>query len=616
MNENRNLLLAVVLSIGIVMGFQYFVVIPREQARRAAVAALPQTSQDKSGSAQTSPALATPATVVAPILDAQPAGEVVIDSPRLTGRINLRGARFDRLTLRDYRQQAGDMAPPVELLNDQVGRDGFVLQLGWQNVAGAAGAAPLALPDVNTVWQADRPTLTPDNPVTLRWNNGQGQEFVQQIQIDKQFMLQFNQSITNSAPAAVALAPVAEILRQQGGGKSNPAFGQEGLVGSFDDSVARTGYRKLDIGETRGLAGKVDWAALTDVYWLVALAPADQGLYQAALSREPDTQANFYENAKGEGQFGAPMQHYRLRLTGMPSTVAPGQSLAVAYQALTGAKEIPLLESYARQHNLPRLEQAVDFGWFYFIAKPLYHLLKAIHVLLGNYGLAIIGLTLMMRIAMFPLANASFKAMKRMKDLQPEMTRVRELYGADKMRMNQEILAMYKRERVNPVGGCLPMLLQLPIFFALYKVLVVAIELRHAPFFGWVHDLSAPDPTNLFTLFGALPWNPPSILVMGILPLLMGGTMVLQQRLNPPPTDPTQAMVFKLMPYMFTLMMAHFAAGLILYWTSNNLLSILQQYWLNARLAKRDAAKALIQSKQQQKNARRAQKLNSPKNPS
>jgi YidC/Oxa1 family membrane protein insertase len=242
------------------------------------------------------------------------------------------------------------------------------------------------------------------------------------------------------------------------------------------------------------------------------------------------------------------MQHYRLRLTGMPSTVAPGQSLAVAYQALTGAKEIPLLESYARQHNLPRLEQAVDFGWFYFIAKPLYHLLKAIHVLLGNYGLAIIGLTLMMRIAMFPLANASFKAMKRMKDLQPEMTRVRELYGADKMRMNQEILAMYKRERVNPVGGCLPMLLQLPIFFALYKVLVVAIELRHAPFFGWVHDLSAPDPTNLFTLFGALPWNPPSILVMGILPLLMGGTMVLQQRLNPPPTDPTQAMVFKLMP--------------------------------------------------------------------
>jgi YidC/Oxa1 family membrane protein insertase len=429
-------------------------------------------------------------------------------------------------------------------------------------------------------------------------------------------MLQFNQSITNSAPAAVALAPVAEILRQQGGGKSNPAFGQEGLVGSFDDSVARTGYRKLDIGETRGLAGKVDWAALTDVYWLVALAPADQGLYQAALSREPDTQANFYENAKGEGQFGAPMQHYRLRLTGMPSTVASGQSLAVAYQALTGAKEIPLLESYARQHNLPRLEQAVDFGWFYFIAKPLYHLLKAIHVLLGNYGLAIIGLTLMMRIAMFPLANASFKAMKRMKDLQPEMTRVRELYGADKMRMNQEILAMYKRERVNPVGGCLPMLLQLPIFFALYKVLVVAIELRHAPFFGWVHDLSAPDPTNLFTLFGALPWNPPSILVMGILPLLMGGTMVLQQRLNPPPTDPTQAMVFKLMPYMFTLMMAHFAAGLILYWTSNNLLSILQQYWLNARLAKRDAAKALIQSKQQQKNARRAQKLNSPKNPS
>jgi YidC/Oxa1 family membrane protein insertase len=612
MNENRNLLLAVVLSIGIVMGFQYFVVIPREQARRAA---LPSVSAQVAAfpTVATSP---NPATAVTPVADAQPAGEVVIDSPRLTGRINLRGARFDRLTLRDYRQQAGDTAPPVELLNDQVGRDGFVLQLGWQNVAGAGGAAPLALPDVNTVWQADRPTLTPDNPVTLRWNNGQGQEFVQQIQIDKQFMLQFNQSITNSAPAAVALAPVAEILRQQGGGKSNPAFGQEGLVGSFDDSVARTGYRKLDIGETRGLAGKVDWAALTDVYWLVALAPADQGLYQAALSREPDTQANFYENAKGEGQFGAPMQHYRLRLTGMPSTVAPGQSLAVAYQALTGAKEIPLLESYARQHNLPRLEQAVDFGWFYFIAKPLYHLLKAIHVLLGNYGLAIIGLTLMMRIAMFPLANASFKAMKRMKDLQPEMTRVRELYGADKMRMNQEILAMYKRERVNPVGGCLPMLLQLPIFFALYKVLVVAIELRHAPFFGWVHDLSAPDPTNLFTLFGALPWNPPSILVMGILPLLMGGTMVLQQRLNPPPTDPTQAMVFKLMPYMFTLMMAHFAAGLILYWTSNNLLSILQQYWLNARLAKRDAAKALIQSKQQQKNARRAQKLNSPKNPS
>lgn len=305
-----------------------------------------------------------------------------------------------------------------------------------------------------------------------------------------------------------------------------------------------------------------------------------------------------------------PMHHYRLDSIGAAIAVKPGATEVQRYKILAGAKETHLLEKYSDQLTIPRLEQAVDFGWFFFIAKPLYHVLQLMHLLTHNYGLAIIALTLLVRIALFPLANASFKAMKRMKDLHPEMVRLKELYSDDKMRMNQELMKLYKTEGVNPLGGCLPILLQIPIFLALYKVLSVAIELRHAPFVGWIHDLSAPDPTSIFNLFGLIPIDLPAFLMIGVWPLLMGLTMVLQQRLNPPPTDPTQAMVFKIMPYVFTLMMAQFAAGLILYWTSNNLLSILQQRWLNSRLDAEQAAQAASKSKQKQKQARRAKKFN------
>jgi YidC/Oxa1 family membrane protein insertase len=607
MNENRNLLAAVILSMLILLGYQYFIALPHQaavnQAQQAAATATNGATNEGQSATQATPPINQ---AKADLANLPPVGDVLINNGRVAGRINLRGARFDRLSLKDYQQHAGHNSDPVQLFNDAATADGFVMKLGWQ---AAKGQGEVKLPDATTAWQADRPTLTPEQPVTLRWNNGQGLLFEQRISLDEHFMFSVEQSVSNQGGQTVNLLPLAEVNRRQHAGKT-ASFEHEGLVGMFDDGLSHLGYRKLEVGESRSFQQGA-WAGLTDTYWLVAVAPSPYADSRVQLTREEDSkEVEVGGGPAVEIAYVKPMQHYRLDSIGAAIAVKPGATEVQRYKILAGAKETHLLEKYSDQLTIPRLEQAVDFGWFFFIAKPLYHVLQLMHLLTHNYGLAIIALTLLVRIALFPLANASFKAMKRMKDLQPEMVRLKELYSDDKMRMNQELMKMYKTEGVNPLGGCLPILLQIPIFLALYKVLSVAIELRHAPFVGWIHDLSAPDPTSIFNLFGLIPIDLPGFLMIGVWPLLMGLTMVMQQRLNPPPTDPTQAMVFKIMPYIFTLMMAQFAAGLILYWTSNNLLSILQQRWLNSRMDAVQAAQAASKSKQKQKQARRAKKFN------
>ncbi len=590
MNDNKNLVLAVVFSIVILLGFEFYSswryppVAEQDQAAQAPgqspagqtpgqPAAQPSTPGIGSASGDVqAPSIPGAAKTTDRDVEKLTTAAVLAKSPRVTiegarvhGSLSLVGGRIDDLTLSDYHEELDKSSPPIVLLSPSGAKGAYFTDYGWVG-------SGVKVPDANTLWTASSATLKTGKPVTLRWDNGEGLKFERTIAIDENYMFTVTQRVINSTKAAVTLHPYGLISRHDTPDVTNFYILHEGLLGVFSETLQEVDYDDLLEKNVIKNTTTGGWLGITDKYWLVALVP-DQ--------KAPVDTRFMYRNDNGQDK-------YQADYLGGAVAIAPGTSGTTVSHLFTGAKEVKKLDAYEAALGVARFDLAIDFGWFYFLTKPIFYTLIWIQERVGNFGVAILLLTVLIKLLFFPLANKSYKAMSKMKKLQPEMVKLRERFGEDKMRLNQEMMALYKREKANPAAGCLPMIVQIPVFFALYKVLFVTIEMRHAPFFGWIQDLSAPDPTNVFELFGLIPWGAadvlPAAVLIGVWPLLMGITMFLQQKLNPPPADPMQAKIFMFLPFLFTFMLAQFPAGLVIYWAWNNSLSIIQQKTIMIRM--------------------------------
>ena len=562
--DQRNLLLAIVLSVGILLGlpmlFEKLHLTPPPAPPPATVTA-PATATSGSPAAGPAPAAApaggattpAPATRMAAIAE-QP--RVRINTPRLHGSIALKGGRIDDLTLAAYHETTDPKSPEVVLLWPTGTKDPYFAEFGW--VAGSEG---VKVPGPETQWAASGGPLTPTSPVTLTWDNGAGLVFTRTISIDENYMFAVRDVVKNTGTTPVDLSAYGLISRTGTPEVAGYYILFEGLIGELGGSLQEVKYSSLKPGEPADYASTGGWLGFTDKYWLTALIPSQQAVLKVRF------------NHRVEGG----VDRYQTDFLGPAETVAAGGTASSSTRFFAGAKEVSLLDAYAAS-GIAHFDLAIDFGWFYFLTKPIFLTLQFFAKLIGNFGLAILLLTFLIKLAFFPLANKSYKAMSKMKLLQPEMQKIRERFPDDKPRQQQEIMAMYKKFGANPLARCLPIFIQIPVFFSLYKVLFVTIEMRHAPFFGWIHDLSAPDPTSFANLFGLIPFHPPVFLMIGAWPLIMGVTMFLQQKLNPQPVDPMQARMFMMLPIVFTYMLSAFPAGLVIYWAWNNSLSIAQQW--------------------------------------
>jgi YidC/Oxa1 family membrane protein insertase len=605
MTDNKNMLLAIVLSAIVLIGWQIFVGVPqmerqRQAAQQAAQQTAPtaQTATPTPGTAAPSvPGAAGPAVAAATRQDViAQSPRVAIETPRYFGSIALKGGRIDDISLATFRETIKKDSPNITLFSpsgtpirpanhvDVVENQGpFYADFGWVAQPGAT----VKLPGPDTIWSA--PTgakLTPTTPVKLTWDNGEGLLFTRTVAVDNKQMFTVTDAVENKGTQTVSLLPYALISRHGTPSVAGYWILHEGMIGVVgENGLQEWTYSALQKDGTQSWPGKAGWVGITEKYWAATVIP-DQTL--------PYT-ARFTTGTIGT----APT--YQTDLLFEARLLEPGSRTEIANKVFAGAKEVALIDGYEASLQIDRFELLIDWGWFYFITKPLFLLIDWLYRFFGNFGVSILIVTVILKIVFFPLANKSYESMSKMKKVQPEMELIKQRFGDDKMKQQQEMMALYKREKINPLSGCLPVLIQIPVFFALYKVLFVTIEMRHQPFFGWIQDLSAPDPTSIFNLFGLIPWTPPLILMLGVWPLLMGVTMFVQMQLNPQPQDPIQASLFRWMPIMFTFMLASFPAGLVIYWTWNNLLSILQQAFIMRRFGVKielfDNIKAMFSTK-------------------
>lgn len=548
------MILAVVLSAFILIGWtfaaDYFFPTPKpahttEQASPAAPAATPTEAP---------PVIRDRKVVLAE------SPRVTIETPKLSGSINLRGARIDDLTLTSYRETISKSSPPVRLLSPGGTANAYFATFGWTGEG-------TALPGPNTLWTADSTRLAPGKPVTLGWTNPDGQHFSLRIAIDEQYMFTVEQRVTNKGTAPVAIRPYALVSRRGVADVPSSWTMHTGPVGAFG-GVANydVDFSDLDEAGPNGIrqATTGGWLGFGDKYWQTALLP-DQG-----------------KSVETAFRAGAD-QRYQAELAYAPMILAPGKAFGLTQHFFAGAKEVKLLDDYEKRLGVVHFSKAIDWGWFEVFERPIFWILAELFRLVGNFGVAIILLTVLVRALMFPIAQKQFRSMAGMRRVQPKMKALQEKYKDDRAKLQQEMLALYQTEKINPLSGCLPIFLQIPIFYALYKVLMLSTEMRHQPFVLWLKDLSAPDPLTPINLFGLLPFDPPGFLHLGILPILLGITMWLQFKLNPQPMDEMQKQVFAIMPWVLMFVMAPFAAGLQLYWVVSNVLTIAQQKWLYSR---------------------------------
>ncbi|HKT17207.1 MAG TPA: membrane protein insertase YidC [Stellaceae bacterium] len=564
MDQQKNLILAIVLSVAILFGFQYFLAPKLEAPQPPAT----QTQSQPAPKAGTPAAPGTPTTAQTPTQVSREAAlkqnpRVQIKTPRLSGSIDLVGAKIDDLTLTTYREEPDPNSPEIVLLAPEGTEHPYFAEFGW-----VATDPAVKLPGADTRWTSSGDTLSPGHPVTFTWDNGAGLRFTRRYTVDENYMFTVTQSVTNNSGAKVTLYPYGYVARKGEVPVSSTYLLHEGPIGVFNGTL-EDGYKysSLDPGKPVNFASTGGWLGFTDKYWLTALIPDQKETISANFQHFLQDRTDVYQ------------ADYR----GAEHGLAPAASVTVTDRFFAGAKELALLQNYEDSLGIPLFDRAIDFGWFWFLTKPIFLTLDFFYGLIGNFGLAIMLLTVIIKLIFFPLANKSYKAMSKMKQLQPEMQKLRERFGDDKAKLNQEMMALYKRVGANPMAGCLPIAIQIPVFFSLYKVLYVTIEMRQAPFFGWIHDLSAPDPTSFANLFGLLHFTPPHILMIGAWPIIMGITMFLQQKLNPQPPDPVQAKMFMALPFVFTYMLAQFASGLVIYWAWNNTLSIAQQWVIMRR---------------------------------
>jgi YidC/Oxa1 family membrane protein insertase len=573
-DDNRNMMLAIGLSVAVLVGWQFFIGLPQMEKQKEAqkltqqqqqtqpsstpsaigpaiTPGAPQTAVDKPGTVSRDAALAS-------------SPRIAIQSPRIRGSIALKGARIDDVALAAYHETVDPSSPNIILLSPSGSPHPFYAEFGWVNEAGGNAKLPAA----DTVWTAsNNAPLTSDHPLVLTWDNGEGLVFKRTIAIDREYMFTLTDEIENKTGGPVALHQYGLISRHGLPQVQGYYILHEGPVGVLGDGkLYEPSYKDVEkpMEPVKSTGG---WLGITDKYWAAALVPDQsttmQGRFSSADAGTIKTyQADFLRDS---------------------ISVAPDASASAQSRLFAGAKEVAIVDRYERDLGVKRFDLLIDWGWFYFITKPLFKVMDYFYKLLGNFGLAILLVTVLVKTVFFPLANKSYASMAKMKMVQPAMTAIREQYPDDKVKQQQMLMDLYKKEKINPLAGCLPIVIQIPVFFALYKVLFVTIEMRHAPFYGWIKDLSAPDPTNIFTLFGLIPYDPTvipilgSYLHLGIWPVIMGITMWVQMKMNPAPPDPTQKMIFDWMPLIFTFMLSTFSAGLVIYWAWNNTLSVLQQ---------------------------------------
>ena len=588
MDNQRNFLLAAVLSLGVVFAWQALIVQPRIDRERAIAEQQAAQNPAPAGEATTPSTAGNPDVVGVPsgqnpatpsaIPGSQPsgdtntrsAGRVELTSGKLAGSINLRGARIDDLRLLDYTETVDPASDKIRLLSPAGSPDAYFAEFGY-----SPNPALGDLPGPSTVWsQVNSGTLTPDNPAVLEYTNPQGLTFQRTISVDENYMFTVRDSVANSGSAPIAVQPYGRIARFGEPETEGIYVLHEGLIGAIgDQGLDEIDYD--DIMEDRQIIrqrASQGWIGMTDKYWATALIPGGQSFI---------AHYNYFERDRS---------FYQTDFLSDSVTVPAGGTAEVTNRLFAGAKTVGLLDEYSEGLNIPLFDKLIDWGWFYWITKPLFFAMDYFYHLVGNFGVAILIVTVLLKLLFFPLANKSYASMANMKKMQPEMTAIRERFADDRPAQQKAMMELYKKEKINPAAGCWPVLIQIPVFFALYKVLYVTIEMRHAPFFGWINDLSAPDPTSILNLFGLLPYDSPAflaILAVGVWPLIMGITMFVQMQMNPAPPDPTQQMIFKWMPVVFTFMLATFPAGLVIYWAWNNFLSILQQ----GTIMKRQGAK-------------------------
>ncbi len=579
MTDNRNMFIAIGLSLVILIGWQYFYGMPQAEKQRQ-IAAQQQAQQLAAQSQAPAAADGTPAPAGAPLapntlpaaartvtraqaLAASP--RVAIDTARVKGSISLRGGRVDDVSLADYHETVDPKSPIIVLLSPSGSPEPFYAEFGWTSGAGAQ----VALPGPDTVWTAPAgASLTTAAPLTISYDNGQGLLFKRTFTIDDHYMFTVKDEVENKGTAPATLYPYALVSRHGMPHTQGYYILHEGLIGVLGDSgLQEVTYAKMDDAKPLTFKATGGWLGITDKYWAATVIP----------DQKTAVDAKFSSGLQGN------TRTFQTDFLAAPQTIAPGATGASQSRLFAGAKEVALVDGYEKTYGIDRFDLLIDWGWFYFITKPLFLVIDWIYKLVGNFGVAILIVTVLLKGLFFPLANKSYASMAKMKAVQPEMAAIRERYADDKVKQQQATMELYKTQKINPVAGCLPIVIQIPVFFALYKVLFVTIEMRQAPFFGWIRDLSAPDPTTVFNLFGLIPWDPSSVpvlgayLMLGAWPLIMGVTMWVQMKLNPAPPDPTQQMIFNYMPIIFTFMLAHFAAGLVIYWAWNNTLSVLQQ---------------------------------------
>ncbi|NET71262.1 MAG: membrane protein insertase YidC [Sphaerospermopsis sp. SIO1G2] len=571
-DDNRNVLIALALTALVLFGWKFFVSDP-EQAR---IEAARQMHEEIARTTAPTDALIPDAadagisSTIAPTripstrhgaLTTEP--RVRINTPSLHGSLRLQGLRFDDLTLANYHDTPDPQSPEVVLLTPRLSGEGYFAEFGWVG-------SGTQTPDAMTQWHASHEILTQHQPVTFHWVSPQFVRFEQEVRIDEHYMFHITRRVINQSGQPLQLAPYSLINRTLNQEAEQFFILHQGPLGVSDGQLNEYSYGDLKDGKIMDEQSR-GWAGITDKYWLTALVP-DQ------TSGAFKTSYQHYKTGQD--------QRYQIDVLDQAMTISAGETAEHSIHLFAGAKLVDLLDAYSDTYQIPLFDRAIDFGSLYFLTRPFFSILQWLHSYLGNFGLAILALTVLIKTPMYPLANKSYASMSQMKLLMPKMTEIRERFTDDRMRMNQEIMEMYKREGVNPASGCLPILIQIPVFFALYKVLFITIEMRHEPFYGWISDLSAMDPTNIFTLFGLFPWGAPSWLHVGAWPLIMMVTMIIQQRLNPKPADPTQAQVMQLLPYMFLFLFASFPAGLVIYWAWNNSLSVIQQYIITKRYEK------------------------------
>ena len=598
MENQRNTILAIVLSLAVLLLWNIFYLEPQMDAqRRAAQEAVAEATENGTLPVEagrtldpeaalpgaTLPAAARTADAGAPTDETgagQAAGRVPIATDAVEGSINLRGARLDDLILRRYRETVDEASPPVRLLAPAEEPNGYFVELGF---AGADAA-----PKDDTVWTADPgATLTTQTPVTLTWDNGEGLRFVREIAIDESYLFTVTDRVENAGTAAVALQPYGRSTRFYAAEGPQIFVLHEGLLGWLgEEGLAEIDYSEVEDDGTLAYGRTTEgWLGITDKYWATALIPE-----LAANARPAAAEQGAIPGGAGAAAGGftprftyrdAGRPRWQADYLRDPVSIAPGETTTVVNRVYAGAKKTAIIDEIGDRYGIANFDLMIDWGWFYFITRPVFSLIQFFQGLIGNFGVAILLTTVVIKAIFFPLANKSYASMAMMKKLQPKMQEIKEKHGEDRQAQQRAMMELYKTEKINPVAGCWPVLLQIPVFFALYKVIYVTIEMRHAPFFGWIQDLSAPDPSSIWNLFGLIPWEPalylPAFLLLGAWPLMMGITMFLQMRLNPVPPDPTQAMIFTWMPVVFTFMLSTFPAGLVIYWAWNNFLSIIQQ---------------------------------------